>query len=65
MIFDENIAVNLYNYCANMDAQNYSENKENEINLLNQAIEKVCSYACYNTDFLALYNALNMAFGEV
>lgn len=64
LFFDENIAKNLYKYNEDMDAQNYCDSREKEIELLQSALEKVYSYASYNNDFLALYNALYMAFSE-
>ena len=64
LFFDETIAKNLYKACEDFDAQNYSDSKEQEIALLQSAIEKVYSYASYNDDFLALYNALYIAFSE-
>lgn len=64
LFFDETIAQNLYEYCEDMDAQNYCDIKEKEIELINSAIDKVHSYASYNDDFLALYNALYIAFSE-
>lgn len=62
--FDETIASKIYDAACDMDMQNYSDSKEEEINMINQAIDKIYSYAPYNNDFLALYNALLNIYGE-
>ena len=58
------IAKSIYSAIEDMDMMDYSDSKEEEINLLTEAISKVKAYARYNDDFNALYNALEQIFGE-
>lgn len=62
--FDETIANKIYNSSCDMDNQDYLENKESEIELINSALDKIHSYGCYNDDFKALYIALYRIYGE-
>lgn len=64
LYYDENIAINLYKACADMDQADYTENKNNDIQLLDDAISKILSYASYNDNFKALYTALYMLYSE-
>lgn len=62
--FDDTIASKIYNNSCDMDAQDYSENKEAEIELINSALDKIHSYGYYNDDFKTLYKALYKIYAE-
>lgn len=55
----------IYESAKDMDFDDYEDTKEESIQNLASALDKVSRYATYNNDFYALFNALEMIFGEV
>lgn len=54
----ENMAAKIYNAAADMDISDYDETKQNDLDLISKALEKVKGYGYYNDDFKALWDAL-------
>lgn len=64
LYFDETIAQKIYQESADMEFFDHEETARQEIQLINEALEKIYSYANHNNDFLALYSALYNIYGE-
>lgn len=56
----EEIAERLYELCQDMDSEDYSDTREEDIAQLEQAIYKLKLYAKSNEDFEVLYKALEL-----
>lgn len=56
------IAINLYDYCEDMDYEDYEDTKGETIDLMASALEKIGNME--GEDFKTLMYALRYAFGE-
>ena len=52
------MATKIYNAAADMDISDYDETKQNDLDLISTALEKVKDYGYYKDDFKALWGAL-------